>query len=164
MTRFLRDNFLIEGFKQPYSLDVTTNSGGLLVYLNDGIISNELIKEYISKEIQVIPIELNTRKQNWLLLPICKPPKQDPALFISEISKLIDSYLQEYENIVILGDFNVEPKGSKMSSLIEDYSLYNLIHNPSCYKTESDRCIDLILTNKKLSFLESQSFETGYSD
>ena len=58
----------------------------------------------------------------------------------------------------------MEPKDPKMSSLIEDYSLYSLIHNSTCYKNENGRCIDLILTNKKYSFLESQSFETGYSD
>ena len=51
-----------------------------------------------------------------------------------------------------------------MIPLIEDYSLYNLIHNPTCYKTENGRCIDLILTNKKHSFFGSHSFETGYSD
>ena len=67
---FPKGQFLIEGFKQPYRLDVTANSGGLLVYLKEGIISKELNKENISKEIQVIPIELNIRKQKWLLLPI----------------------------------------------------------------------------------------------
>ena len=61
---FLQEQFLIEGFKQPYRLDVSQNSGGLLVYLKYGIISKELKKENISKEIQVIPIELNIRKQN----------------------------------------------------------------------------------------------------
>ena len=161
---FPKGQFLIEGFKQPYRLDVTANSGGLLVYLKDGIISKELNKENISKQIQAIPIELNIRKQKWLLLPIYKPPNQDPTLFNSEISKLIDIYLKLCENIVILGDFNMEPKDPKMTPLIEDCNLYNLIHNPTCYKTENGRCIDLILTNKKHSFLKSRSFETGYSD
>ena len=72
--------------------------------------------------------------------------------------------LKSCENIVMLGDFNMEPKDPKITPLMEDYSLYNLINNPTCYKTENGRCIDLILTNKKHSFLKSQSFETGYSD
>ena len=58
----------------------------------------------------------------------------------------------------------MEPKDPKITPLMEDYSLYNLIHNPTCYKTENSRCVDLILTNKKHSFLKSQLFETGYSD
>ena len=49
---FPKGQFLIEGFKQSYRLDVTANSGGLLVYLKEGIISKELNKENISKEIQ----------------------------------------------------------------------------------------------------------------
>ena len=108
------------GFQTALGLDVSQNSGGLLVVLKDGIISKELKKENISKEIQVIPIELNIRKQKWLLLPIHKPPKQEPALFSGEISKLTDKYLQSYENIVMLGDFNMEPEDPKMISLTED--------------------------------------------
>ena len=34
--------FHIPGFKSPYRLDVTSNSGGLLVYINKDIISKEL--------------------------------------------------------------------------------------------------------------------------
>ena len=85
-------------------------------------------------------------------------------LFNSEISKLIDSYLSSCENIVILGDFNMEPKDPKMTPLIEDHSLHNFIRKPTCYKTKNGRCIDLILTNEEHSFLVNRSFETGFSD
>ena len=142
---FPKGQFLIEGFKQPYRLNVTENCVGLLVYVKDGIISKELNKNNTSKEIHVIPIELNVRKQKWLLLPIYKPPSQDPSLVNIEMSKLIDIYLKSCENIVILCDFNMEPMDLKINPLMEDYSLYNLIYNPTYYKTENGRCIDLLL-------------------
>ena len=118
----------IEGFKNLYGLDVSSDRGALLVYLKDGIISKHLSKENISNEIQVIPIELNIRKQKWLVLPIYKPPSQNLVLFNSEISKLIDINLSSCENIVILGDFNMEPNDPKMiPKMIKEYSLPNLI-------------------------------------
>ena len=52
----------------------------------------------------------------------------------------------------------------KMKKIVNTVNLYNLIHNPTCYKTENCHYIDLILTNRKHLFLESRSFETGYSD
>ena len=143
---------------------MSSDRDGLFVCLKDRIISKQLSKENISNEIQVIPIELNIRQQKWLLLPIYKPLSQDPVLFSSEISKLIDSNLSSCENIVILGDFSMEPEDPKMTPLIEDYSLHYLFRKPTCYKTKNGRCIDLILTNKEHSFLMDRSFETGFSD
>ena len=60
---FPKGKFLIEGFKIPCKLDVSSDRGGrLLVYFEDRIICKQLNKENISNEIQVIPIELNIRK------------------------------------------------------------------------------------------------------
>ena len=39
-----------------------------------------------------------------------------------------------------------------------------MIKTPTCFKSSSGRCIDLFLTNRKHSFQNSQSFETGFSD
>ena len=39
-----------------------------------------------------------------------------------------------------------------------------MIKTPTCFKSSSGRCIDLFLANRKHSFQNSQSFETGFSD
>eukprot|EP00794_Sanderia_malayensis_P018339 gene18339-20183_t len=51
-----------------------------------------------------------------------------------------------------------------MSPLSEDHNLHNLIKSATCFKSSKGRCIDLILTNRKHSFMHSKSFETGFSD
>ena len=52
----------------------------------------------------------------------------------------------------------------KITPLIEDYSLHNLIRKLLCYKTKNIRCIDLILTNMEHSFQMNRWFETGHND
>ena len=58
----------------------------------------------------------------------------------------------------------MEPKDKNLSPLLEEHNLYNLIKGPTCFKSCQGRCIDLLLTNKKHSFMMTQSFETGFSD
>ena len=51
-----------------------------------------------------------------------------------------------------------------MLDFFESFSLKNLTKGPTCFKSKNGRCIDLILTNRPLSFKNSGSFETGISD
>ena len=105
---FPTSQFLIDGFKSPYRLDVSGNSGGILVYVRDCLLSKYVNLVDTPPDIQVVPIEINVRKQKWLILPIYRPPLQNSEYFVEEISKLIDK-CSRYDNVVVLGDFNLEP-------------------------------------------------------
>ena len=60
---FPASQFTINGFKKPYRLDVSGNSGGILVYIRDDLISRQLDVLSTHPDIQVVPFELNVRKQ-----------------------------------------------------------------------------------------------------
>ena len=64
---------------------------------------------------------------------------------------------------MVLGDFNLEPNGISLASVIQDYGLYNMIKHQTPFKSPKGCCIDLISTNRKHSFMHSKSFETGFS-
>ena len=51
-----------------------------------------------------------------------------------------------------------------MAPLIDGHKLYSMITDPTCYKTKEGKCIDLMLTNRKHCFQNTQTFETGLSD
>ena len=78
---FPRGQFKIPGFKQPYRLDVTARSGGLMVLINENISSKTLDGIDIASDMQIIPIELNLRTKKWLLLPVYRPPQPKPCVF-----------------------------------------------------------------------------------
>ena len=45
---------------------------------------------------------------------------------------------------------NLQPCETIMKEFMDNYMLFNLINKPTCFKTSTGTCIDLILTNKKI--------------
>ena len=64
---FPTSQFLIDGFKSPYRLDVSRHSGGILVYVRDSLLSKYVKLVGTPPDIQVVPIEISIRKQKWLI-------------------------------------------------------------------------------------------------
>ena len=151
------------GFKKPYRFNVSDTSGGLMIYVNEAIPSRR-IPSSLPPDIQCIPIELNLRKQKWLVLSIYRHHSQTLQYFIDKISNQLDLFYKDYDNVILLGDFNDTVAGAEISSLIANQGLHSFISGPTCFKSSDGRCIDLILSNRKYSLQKSQSFETGLSD
>ena len=81
------------------------------------------------------------------------------------ITRSIDSLSSKCENIVLLGDFSSCMDDSPMIGFCETYKLRNLVKHPTCFKNpENPSCIDLLLTNRPLSFQTTTVIETGLSD
>ena len=55
--------FNLPGFRTPYRKDLSAKSGGLLVYVNSNIPSKVLKIPDCPSNIQVIPVEINLKKQ-----------------------------------------------------------------------------------------------------
>ena len=73
--------------------------------------------------------------------------------------------MKDYENIILLGDFNSPVTELTRNEFCQTYNLYNLITEPTCYKNPNNpSSIDMILTNRKNSFENSATIETGLSD
>ena len=67
-------------------------------------------------------------------------------------------------NIIFLGGFNGSTEDSFMNGFCENYDLISLIKT-KCFKNpDNPSCIDLILTKKPRSFIETGVIETGLSD
>ena len=62
-----------------------------------------------------------------------------------------------------MSDFNLEPSDTTLKHFLDSNGLYNLIKGHICFKGKGS-LIDLILSNRKFSFKNAQSFETGLSD
>ena len=155
--------FFWEGYKAPYRLDISNRSGGLLLYIKSSIPSRLLHCGNICNLIQAIAIEINLRKEKWLVISIYRPPKQNSEYFLNQLTKMIDHFTDKYENYIIMGDFNLQPNESVLKDFLSSNNLTNLIKSNTCFKG-SGSCIDLILTNRKFSFKHTSSYETGISD
>ena len=99
----------IEGYRKPFRKDKSKHSGGLLLYVSEEIPSRELTRHTCPNDIQNIVIELNLRKQKWLVIAIYHPPSQGESYFLDCLSDIIDQYSSKYDRIVCIGDFNITP-------------------------------------------------------
>ena len=156
-------NFLIDGFGQPYRTDRNSSSGGIMLYVREDIPSNHLKVE--SLPVEGLYVELKLRSENWLINCSYNPNRNAIGNHLEALNDFLDFDSSSYNNIVILGDFNVGVEEPHMKTFCESYSLRNIIKQPTCYKNPSrPTCIDLILTNVPRSFQSTSVIETGLSD
>ena len=64
-------------------------------------------------------------KNKWLLFSIYRPPKQNISCFHDPLSDALDFYASNYDNIIINGDFNLDPCSPELTEFIGTHSLYN---------------------------------------
>ena len=102
----------------------------------------------LPENIQVIPFELNLRKEKCLFVSIYKPPLQSNSFFLDTLNDLLGLYSGIYDNKVVFWDFNLEPTNPVMINFMDSQNFTNLIKNNICFKGVGS-CIDLILANRK---------------
>ena len=163
---FPSGQFVIKGYGKPIRLDRNRgHGGGVLFFIHDDLPCRELKSHKLPGNVEGIFIEISLGKTKWLILGGYNPHKDTISYFLSHISKELDKLLPSYENILLMGDFNSCMSENAMQEFCEMYSLENLIKGPTCYKNAlNPSSIDLMLTNKKLSFQNSMTLETGLSD
>ena len=123
----------------------------------------QTIKFTLDKETEAIYLDINIRLRKWLIVGLYKPSSQNNSWFLENMSKNLSKYLDSYENITLLTDFNMTPEDKNLQHFTDTFSLEHLINEPTCFK-RSPSCIDLIITNRKSYFKNACVTVTGISD
>ena len=93
-------------------------------------------------------LELNLKKSQ-LFFGRYNPNKENISYFLNTWGPTIDHYMPKYDNLILLGDFNIEMRENLMKDFCDTYDLINLIKDPTCFKNPlNPSIIDLILTNR----------------
>ena len=93
-------------------------------------------------------IEINLGSNKWLLGCSYNPHRDNITPHLGNISTALDKLSTDYENVILLGDFNVEVEEKNLSNFMSVHNLKTLIKQKTCFKNpENPTCIDLILTN-----------------
>ena len=80
------------------------------------------------------------------------------SIGIPHKTRIVDHFTKLFDSYIIIGDFNQEPSNTILKYLPESNGFYNLFKGNTWGK---GFLIDLILTNRKFSFKNTQWFETG---
>ena len=143
--------FKIEGYK-CFRKDRDAFVGGLLFYVNEKLNCISLQICLPNTIIEILPLELSLLSSKWLILGTYKPPSQNESTYVSEIQKLPTYYRSSYDNILLLGDFNMSFSNKNTKDLCDLFELNHLIKDPTCFKSSHPSCIDNFYTNKNAMF------------
>ena len=117
-------DFLIDGFSQPYRIDLNSSGGEIMLYIREDTPSNLLKVE--SLPIEGFYVELKLRSENWLINCSYNPNRNAIGNHLEALSDFLDFHSSSYNNIIILGDFNVGVEEPHIKTFCENYSLQKL--------------------------------------
>ena len=159
------NQFLIDGYREPYRLDRNKNGGGIFIYIREDIPSKKLDKHTFPNDIEGIFIEINLRKTKWLIFGSYHPPGQSDDYYFHNVGRALDIYNENYDKFLLVGDFNSEHTESSLSSFLFQYNAKNIVKEKTCFKSQNNpSCIDLFITNSPKSFQNTLVLATGLSD
>ena len=173
---FTTPQFHLEGYTYPpFRRDRETKNkknsygGGKMVFIKQGLICKRLTT-LETDTAETICIELTIKKNKWFIMFGYRPESIDRNLFFQEVNNKLTQAISKYENIILIGDLNIDlkiPNNDKhnyLHDLCNIYDLKNLINTKTCDKSKDGTSIDVILTNKPRCFQKTTTIETGLSD
>ena len=86
-----------------------------------------LTKFKVSNNIEIIPFELNLRNDKWLFVSIYKSPSQTNRYFVSILGDLLVFYSNQYDNKVVIEDFDLEPSNPSLLSFMDSQNFVSLM-------------------------------------
>ena len=93
-------------------------------------------------------IEINLRSKKWLMCCSYNPNKSLINKFAYDIGKVLDFFIGNYDNFLIVGNLNSEITESSMHEFCRGYDFHSLCHKFTYYKNpEKPSCIDPFLVN-----------------
>ena len=96
--------------------------------------SREFSDSKIPSNIQVIPSEINLRKEKLLVASIYNAPSQKNKYFIWYLTNLLEFYSTRHEKVIILGDFNKNTENKVMKDFLREDTFYSLMKQNTCFK------------------------------
>ena len=108
--------------------------------------------------------EFLVKTRKWFCIDLYKSSSQNENYFLDILSKVLSKQTCQYENVMLIGDFNLTVNNKNLRVFMNTFNLDSLINKPTCFQSANPTCIDLILTNKKSLFKNSNVLEVGISD
>ena len=132
---FLSAQFLLAGFSRPYRLDRGANGGGILLYVRDGTSSCLLTEYKLQDNTECLFIEINIRTKKWLFCCSYNPNRNNISKHLHCLSKGLDTCISQYDNIMLLGDLDVESSDPILNDFVMFTIYLALLKNQHVSKT-----------------------------
>ena len=131
---FANAQFYMKSYSKPYRLDRNSKGGGIILYVREDIPSKLINSSCTNHDKEYFLVELNLRKQKWLIICNYNPHKTRIKGYLECISKEIDSHSPKYDGFLLLDGFISEPAEGVMKSFCQIHNFENLLDKSTCYK------------------------------
>ena len=162
--------FHLDSYEIRASQDSNKNGSVFIKFFRRGIICKR-ISDFKLSFSECICSERTISKNKYLCFSISRPPgSSNLFIFFEEISVSLSKAILKYQNVIIMGDFNIDLKTkvvsfNKLREFCDLFNLTNLIKSEACFTKPHKSLIDLFLNNKPLSFQKKiLIIETGLSN
>ena len=118
----------------PYRVDRNGNGRGIMLFVREDIPSKLLSVE--NSPTEAFFIEIDLRKKKWLFSCSYNPNRENIENHLETLSKNLALYSSSYENLIIIGEFNVSVEEINMLGFCDVFGLKSLIKDVTCYKTQ----------------------------
>lgn len=147
-------SYLIDEYKLIRHDRENKEGGGIAIYIRNHIAHKVIASsetKYCQKPEYVI-VELCC---NWklLLCAVYKPPK---ARLINELYENVEKLIPSYDNVVLIGDFNVDLKTERvffdktqLLNFVNNLSLYIIPTDATYHRPDTESMLDLMIINNK---------------
>ena len=100
--------FNISNYEIRNRRDRDKNGGGLIEFVRKGFITKRL-KDYETQICETICSEFTISKRKWICFRVYRPPcYNNLIIFFEELAKSVCKALNTYDNIIVMGDFNID--------------------------------------------------------
>ena len=135
---FPNSQFKLNGYEVRARRDRHKHGGGLIKFVRQGFICKRL-KKYEPNYSECICSEFTILKKKWICFSIYRPPSaENIKKFFEEINEVISKALCKYENLIVIGGFNIDTKSSnsdkdKLETFCDLFNLTNLVPTETCF-------------------------------
>ena len=77
-----------------------------MIFVRNDIITRRL-QDYEPKDLECICIELTISRKKWAIFSVYRPQSENISGFFDKLANSIDRAIDTYDNVVIMGDINV---------------------------------------------------------
>ena len=104
---FKTETFLMNDYQRPIRRDKNESGGGLMQFIRKGVVCNR-VSTFECPTIELICSELMVCKKRWAIFSIYRPPDAaNMEVFFRELSSSLNSALDKYDDVMIMGDINI---------------------------------------------------------
>ena len=119
--------FHIGGYQSPpFRKDRSKYGGGKTVYVREGFIAKRLADLERSTS-ETICIEVMISKKKWCIIFVYRPPhSNNKKVFFSELTTSLNQATNKYDNIIVMGDLNIDTLKMELTPIIT-YLIYMIL-------------------------------------